>query len=286
MKRYKSLAVTTHYWKPNENSAARIVEALKDKVQKGDIIVVSEKAISTATGNIVDESGVKPSLMAHFLARCWMRYVWVYVLGPLCHLRRRTISYLRSFPVKEGSIHKQVALQYSGFLQALMHGSEGGIDGSNLPYSYVSLLLKKPHPTAEKIRRSIKAKLSKNVIVMIVDTDKTYSWRNFHFTPRPKPIKGIQSLGGFIAYIIGRSLKLKKRSTPLAVAGAKMSVEEALEIAELANRARGFGAGRTVWDMAKTFRVSLTGVSWKMLEEIEHKPIVIVRPKHKIQNKC
>ncbi|MFQ6068262.1 MAG: coenzyme F420-0:L-glutamate ligase [Candidatus Bathyarchaeia archaeon] len=280
MKRYKFLAITTQYWKPNENYVAKIVAALKGKVQEGDIIVVSEKAISTATGNLIDESGVKPSLTAKFLAKYWMRYVWVYVLGPLCHLRKKTIRHFRNYPIIEGSIHKQVILQHCGFLQALMQGSEGGIDGSNLPYSYVSLPLNDAYFTAETIRSHIKAKLGKNVIVMIVDTDKTYSWRNFHFTPRPKPIKGIWSIGGFISYVVGRSFKLKKRATPVAVTGAKISVEEALEVAELANRARGFGAGRTVWDMAKTFNVSLTGVSWKMLKEIEHKPIVVVRPIH------
>jgi F420-0:gamma-glutamyl ligase-like protein len=42
---------------------------------------------------------------------------------------------------------------------------------------------------------------------------------------------------------------------------------------------RGFGAGRTVWDMAETFKVDLADVSWEMLETVKHKPIVIVRAK-------
>jgi len=70
---------------------------------------------------------------------------------------------------------------------------------------------------------------------------------------------------------------LKRRATPIALVGSKTSVEEALEIAELANRARGFGAGRNVWDMAEAFGVSLTNVTWDMLDRVEHKPIVIVR---------
>jgi F420-0:gamma-glutamyl ligase-like protein len=184
---------------------------------------------------------------------------------------------LRNYPLREGSAHKQVALQYSGFLQALMHGSEGGIDGSNLPYSYVSLPMENAFRVAEAVRKAIEVRLGEKVVVMVVDTDKTYSWRRFHFTPRPKPIKGIRSLGGVVAFVVGRYLKLKKRATPLAVAGAKMSVEKSLEIAELANRARGFGAGRNVWDMARTFKVPLTSVSWEMLEKIQHKPIVIIR---------
>jgi len=280
VKRYKALAVKTQYWKPNVDYISKMVAALKGKVQDGDIVVVSEKAISTAIGNIVDESVVKPSLMACFLAKYWMRYVWAYVLGPLCHLRKSAILHFRSYPIREGSAHKQVALQYCGFLQALMHSSEGGIDGSNLPYSYVSLLLDSSYCVAERIRCSIEADLEKNVGVMIVDTDKTYSWRNFHFTPRPKPIKGILSVGGFLSYIVARVLNLKRRSTPLALAGISMGIEEALKVAELADRARGFGAGRTIWSMAETFNVSLTSVSWKMLEETEHRPIVVVRSIH------
>jgi F420-0:gamma-glutamyl ligase-like protein len=277
VKRYKALAIKTRYWKPNEDYIAQTVTAVKGRVQEGDTIVVSEKAISTATGNIIDEAVVKPSLTAQFLAKYWMRYVWTYVLGPLCHFSKTKISHFKNYPTREGGAHKQVALQHCGFLQALMPDSEGGIDGSNLPYSYVSCSLKNAYRIAEAVHDDIRMNVGKKVPVIIVDTDKTYSWRNFHFTPRPTPIRGIRSMGGFIAYVIGRSLKLKKKATPLAIAGIKMSVEEALDVAELANRTRGFGAGKTIWDMTKTFSVSLTNVSWEMLEQTEHKPIVIVK---------
>ena len=160
-----------------------------------------------------------------------------------------------------------------------MFGSEGGIDGSNLPYSYVCFPLKKTDEIAEKMRRRILETLGKRVIVIVVDTDKTYSFRNFHFTPRPNPVNGIHSGGGFLVYVIGRFLKLKKRATPLAVAGCSLSTEEALHLAEVANRARGFGAGRTVWEMAERFDVELADVTWEMLETVRHKPIVIVRKK-------
>jgi len=281
LSKYEALAITTPYWKPGENYLQRITDSIRYKIEDGDIVTISEKAISTALGNLIDEENVKASLFAQFLARYWMRYVWGYILGPLCHLRKRTIYRCREYPVKEGSIHKQVALRCAGFLQTLMHGSEGGIDGSNLPYSYVSLPLKNAHQIAQKIRNHIKSKLRKDVTVMIVDTDKTYSTRGFYFTPRPKPINGIHSFGGFSAYVFGRFFKMKQRATPVAIAGSEMGAEEALEIAKIANRSRGFGAGRTVWDMAEKFNVSLTGVSWEMLDKVEHKPIVIIRPSPK-----
>jgi F420-0:gamma-glutamyl ligase-like protein len=279
MSRYKVLAITTKYWETGENYLEEIIKSIKGKIADGDFTVVSEKAISTASNNIVDENGVRPSLSAKLIAKYWMRIVWGYFLGPLCHFQERLLQRLREYPFETGSRHKQVALQYAGLLQALMFGSEGGIDGSNLAYSYVSLPLKNADELAQKIRKQIWSTLRKKVFVIIVDTDKTYSFRNFHFTPRPKPIKGIHSLGGFISYVIGRMLRLKRRATPIAVTGCQISAEKALEIAEVANRARGFGAGRTVWDMAEKFKVELTEVSWEMLETVKHKPIVIVRSK-------
>lgn len=274
---YKCLAVETSYWQPGTDYIQNIIDNVRGKIKNGDIITISEKAISTASGNILDESKVHQSKLAHFIAKYWMRYAWGYLLGVFCHFRKKTIIRLRSYPVVEGSAHKQVALEHAGFWQALMYGSEGGIDGSNLPYSYVSLPLKNAQHIAERIHEQLAKELGKDVNVMILDTDKTYSFRNFHFTPRPKPIDRIHSCNGIVAYLFGRFLKLKRRATPIAVVGCKISVEEALEIAELANRARGFGAGRNVWDMAEVFRVSLTNVTWDMLDRVKHKPIVIVR---------
>jgi F420-0:gamma-glutamyl ligase-like protein len=277
--RYKAVAVESRYWKPGDDYITQLIEAIENIVENKDFVTVSEKAVSTSLGNLIDEKNVEPSRLARFIAKYWMRIVWPYVLGPLCHLRQKTIKFLRSYPTEEGSLHKQLALMQSGFLQALMHGSEGAIDGSNLPYSYVSLPLENAQKIAQKLRERIRSDLGKNVTVAIVDTDKTYSLKGLHFTPRPKPLKGIHSFGGFLAYLAGRSLKLKKRATPLAVAGSRITTEEALEIAKIANRTRGTGAGRTVWDMAKTFNVTLTGVTWKMLDSVKHRPIVIIRPK-------
>jgi F420-0:gamma-glutamyl ligase-like protein len=274
---FKIEAVKTGYWMPGDDYLEKISEAIKNRVNNGDIIVVSEKAISVAKGFIIDERKVNPGLLANILARVWMRIVWGYFLGRVCRLTARNIERLRNYPLKEGGAHKEVALKYAGFLHALMWGSEGGIDGSNLPYSYVSLPLKKPEETAEEIRKYLRVRLNRNVAVMIVDSDKTYSLGGFHFTHRPKPLRGIHSLFGFTAYVAGRFLRLRRRSTPLALAGAKMDADLALEIADLADKAMGSGSGRTVWDMAEKFGVGLTGVKWSMLKKLRHKPIAIVR---------
>lgn len=283
MVRYKLRAVSTKYWRPGENFLEEIASAVNGIVEDGDFLTVSEKALSTALGNIVNEEKVEPSLLARLIAKYWMRIAWGYFLGVPCHLYKRTVQLLRKYPVEEGSRHKQVALRLAGFLAALMHGSEGGIDGSNLPYSYVSLPLHNPQEIADEIRRYVKQKLGKNVCVVIVDTDKTYSFFNFRFTPRTTSLEGIFPRGGIFAYIIGRFLRLKRSATPVAISGCKLNVEEALHLAEIANRARGVGAGRTVWDMACGFNVGLTEVSWSMLERVKHKPLVIVRKEKRVR---
>jgi F420-0:gamma-glutamyl ligase-like protein len=279
MPKYQALALTTKFWKPNEDFLNEIISTVRTNVADGDFVVVSEKALSTALGRIVDESSVKPGFNAKIISRFWMRIAWGYFLGVLCRFGQRLILRLRLYPIKNGSRHKQVALQHAGLLQALMFGSEGGIDGSNLPYSYVSMPLQNAKKVANEIREDIHLGLGKKVTVIIMDTDKTYSFRNFHFTPRPKPLSGIHACGGVFAYLVGRMLKLKKRSTPIAIAGGKLQPEEALKISNIADKARGPGSGATVWDMAARFGVGFTSVSWEMLAKLKHKPIVIVRKK-------
>ncbi len=281
MTKYYVLPIATKYWKPGEKYLNNILEAIEKRVADGDFVVISEKALSITLGNTIDESDVRPSFNANLISGIWMRIFWGYFLGVVCRLGPRLRRRLQKYPVEAGSRHKQVALQQAGLLQALMWGSEGGIDGSNLPFSYVSLPLSNSYERAELIHQQIWRKLKKKVYVIIVDTDKTYSFRNFHFTPRPNPMKGIRSLGGVAAYVIGRTLKFRKRSTPLAVAGGMLQAKEALKIANIADRARGAGSGATVWDMAARFNVAATEISWDMLSKVKHKPIVLVRIKKK-----
>jgi len=279
---YFAKAVQTEYWMPGSDYLNLIASALRGKINNGDIIVVSEKALAVAKGLIVDESCVKPRLLAKVLARFWMRIIWGFFLGRICRLKEKNIRRLRNYPVKEGSAHKQVALRHATFLQSLLWGSEGGIDGSNLPFAYVSLPLNDPQAVAEEIRLYLRDKLGKEVTVMIVDTDKTYSFKSFHFTHRSVPIKEIHSLFGVLAYVLGRALRLKRRATPLALSGAELDIESALDLAEAAHRARGSGAGRTVWDMTERFGVNLTGVTWSMLKSLVHKPIVIIKLRRRV----
>jgi F420-0:gamma-glutamyl ligase-like protein len=270
-------AVRTRYWKPGDDYHKIVLDAISGEIRDGDVVAVSEKALAVAQGRIVDESKSRPGFLARSLTDFWTRLLWGFVLGSLCHMNPGNIAHLRNYPLSEGARHKQVCLEHVGLLQALRPFSEGGIDTTNLPYSLASLPLESPNLLAGEIRRIIGDELKKDVVVTIVDSDKTYSYRGIHLASRRTEIPGIVDLG-LLAYLIGRAFKLRARSTPIAWAGSEVTPEYALRVAGLANKARGYGAGRTAWDMAVRFGVGLTEVDWEMLERVEHRPLVILRP--------
>ena len=277
--RLRAKAFRTRYWRPGTDFTREVLRAIRKTVRDGDFVVVSEKAICTALGRLVDEARVRPSSLARFLASFWVRRFWGHVLGPFCHLRPETLLKLRSYPAEEGAAHKQVVLWLKGLFHALMWGSEGGIDGSNLPFSYVSIPLEPDRAVeiARGLARAIREELGARVRVLIVDSDRTYTLGPLHLSPRPTAIKGILGGLGPIAYVLGNALRLRGRPTPVASSDPGLPPEVALRVASVAERAMGHGAGRDVWEMASRFGVSLTGVTWEMLEAVEHRPVAIVR---------
>jgi len=283
LSKLKFKRIHTGYWKPGEDYVSIIAERVKWHVDDGDFVVVSEKAISIAKGNIVNEQNIKPGLIAKLLAYIWMRYVWGRFLGYVCNLQRESIEHLRNYPLSEGASHKQLAIRTSSILQSLKHGSEGGIDLSNVPYAYACLPLKSPDEIAEKIRLAILRTTSKITTVLISDTDSTFTYRNVHFTARPNPIKGIFSFGGFLIFVIGRFFKLEQRATPIAVVGDALQIEDALRLAELAHRARGSGAGRTIWDIVELFGGGFNEVDWDRMNDVLHYPVVLIRRKNRFK---
>jgi F420-0:gamma-glutamyl ligase-like protein len=273
----KTLTLRCRYWKPGTDINNAITHRVKDHIKAGDIIAVSEKAISTATGNIVDESRIKPGSVARFLSKTWTRRVWGGPLGRILGFKEQTLKNLRDYPVEEGASHKQLTLQQVGLLQSLRHYSEGGIDASNLPYAFVSLPLKEPEEIASRIRDEVLREIGIDVSVMIVDGDTSYSWRNLHLAPRDVYTQGLIHFGGVLTFIAGRLFRLKPRQTPIAVSGNMMNPDQALWFAHLFHRLCGGGAGRTAWSMSKNMETSLTGVTWEMLESVEHYPITVIR---------
>lgn len=276
-KTYALAAPRSRYWRPECDYMLEIARLLRRvRARDGDLVLVSEKAISTARGRIVDESLIEPGPLARVIARYWMRFAWGYVLGPLCGLRKSTVRELRRYPRDYGARHKQLALERAGLSAALCFGSEGGIDGSNLPYAYVSLPLEDPEEAA-RIRRYLKAKLGLKVGVVVVDSDRCYKWGPAYLAPRPSFVRGIRHANPFLVYVISNALRLRGWPTPVAASGVDIPLEELLGLCKAAEALRGHGAGRNVWDMARRFGTSLVGVTWEMLESIPHYPVVVAR---------
>ena len=273
----KTLTLRCRYWRPGTDYISEITERVKNHIESGDIVAVSEKAVSTATGNIADEAQIKPGRLAWFLSSTWTRKVWGGPLGLFVGLKGQTIENLRNYPLEEGAAHKQLTLSKVGFLQSLRHYSEGGIDTSNLPFAYVSLPLQNPMINASMIREHILSTTGKEVTVMIMDGDTTYSWRNLHLAPRRVEPPGLIHFGGVLTFIIGRALSFKARQTPIAIVGEPINPDRALWYARLFHRQCGGGAGRTAWSMSEKMDTSLTGVTWEMLESVEHYPVSIIR---------
>ena len=176
---YIVIPIETGYIKPNDNLDS-IIEPAKKLMKDGDYLVIAETPISVSQGRLIDESKYTPSLTAKFLTVVWSKYLWGYILGPILGIKKRTIKNLRKLP-KETERHKEVVLQLYGLKHALKPASEAGIDLSNAPGTYVSLLPKDP----EKVSKEIKNKIDKNVCVMIIDTDATYMKNNKYFTIIP-----------------------------------------------------------------------------------------------------
>jgi F420-0:gamma-glutamyl ligase-like protein len=277
-RKYLAIALRTDYWRPGTDYVDEILKRISATVIDGDFVIVSEKAIAVANNQLINEKNIVPGFAARFIAKYWMRIVWGYILSRSCHMTRKTKMRLRKYPLNEGSAHKQICLRYTSLHQTLRHGSEGGIDASNLPFSYVCLPLKKPQEEAEELQRLISHKIGCNISVIIADTDKTYTFGRKNYSPVEKALPGIRTHGGIFTYVLCRTLRCKRRATPLGYSGESQNLDIILDISEIANRARGVGAGRSPWHMVSRFRVRFDEVTWEMLDSVNHYPVVIVRP--------
>jgi len=271
--------VKTSYWKPRKSFLLEVCRKLEGKISHGDVIVFSEKALSVALNNIYDESTVKPRFIHKIMAFLIMNILWGYVLGEIVKLKRETIEWIRKTPISEISAHKALSLKIGGLLQALKPSSEAGVDTSNVPYTYVSLPLTKCS-IVEELRRTLEKCLEKKVSVLIVDSDRAYVHRRLSLAlaSRKTCLKHLRNYG-VLSYILGRTFRdtFYPRATPVMYSGMKIDLRLLLEVAEVADRARGVGAGRTVFEMARRFGVSVGEVTWEMLSSIPHYPIVIVK---------
>ncbi len=274
-KEYEIIPIKTGYIKPNE-SYDIIIENSKDLLEDGDFLVISETPIAISQGRLVDEALFKPSLLSIFLADIWSKYIWGYFLGPILGIKKRTIKNLRNLPVEARS-HKEVVLKYYGLKHALKPASEAGIDLSNAPGTYVSLLPDKPDVIAFDIAGKISNNVGKEVVVIVIDTDVTYEFLGKLFTSLPIAASGIKANFGFFGYLLGRFGKIKG-PTPLGIS-KNCNIDTIMKIAKIADdyQMENDHSMATVYEMKNIFKGEIDGVTVEMLSSIEHTPAVIIR---------
>ncbi|MFQ6135745.1 MAG: coenzyme F420-0:L-glutamate ligase [Candidatus Hydrothermarchaeales archaeon] len=123
-------------------------------LEDDDIIVVTEKIVSKSEGRVVDLSEVNPSGKAKELARRTEKDPRVVEL--ILRESREILKIGGDFIITETN---------HGYICA-----NAGIDSSNIEEGKVKLLPEDPDASAEKIRRAIKEKTSKDVGVVISDS--------------------------------------------------------------------------------------------------------------------
>lgn len=268
---YIVIPIETGYIKPNDNLDC-IINPARELMCDGDYLVIAETPISVSQNRLVDEAKYTPSLTAKFLTTVWSKYLWGYVFGPVLGIKERTIKNLRKLP-KETEAHKQVVLELYGLKHALKPASEAGIDLSNAPGTYVSLLPENP----EKVAKEIKTSIGKDVCVMIIDTDATYMKRGKYFTGLPIAIDGIDADNGFFGYVKGQ-LSENMGSTPLGCS-EKMDVESALKMANIAEDYQKSLATemKTIHSVKEVLGSEIDEVTIEDLDSITHTPAVIIR---------
>jgi F420-0:gamma-glutamyl ligase-like protein len=268
---YIVIPIETGYIKPNEDLSA-IIEPAKRLMKDDDYLVIAETPISVSQNRLVDESEYTPSLKAKFLTTVWSKYLWGYVLGPLLGIKQRTIKNLRKLP-EETKAHKEVVLQLYGMKHALKPASEAGIDLSNAPGTFVSLLPENPG----KVAKDIKKEIGKDVCVLIIDTDATYMKNGKYFTALPIAIDGIDADNGFYGYVRGQ-LGENMGSTPLGCS-EEIDVETALKIANIAEDYQKSLSTemKTIHSVKAVLGTEIDEVTVEALDSITHTPAVIIR---------
>ena len=268
---YIVIPIETGYIKPNDNLDC-IIQPARELMKDNDYLVIAETPISVSQNRLVDEAKYSPSLTAKFLTVVWSKYLWGYVLGPLLGIKKRTMKNLRKLP-KETEAHKEVVLQLYGLKHALKPASEAGIDLSNAPGTFVSLLPENP----EKVACDIKREIGKDVCVMIIDTDATYRKNGKYFTGLPIAIDGIDADNGFFGYLKGQ-LSENMGSTPLGCS-EDIDVETGLKIANIAeDYQKSLSTDmKTIHSVKEVLGSEIDEVTIEDLDSITHTPAVIIR---------
>ncbi len=138
----------------DDKIAELILSSLKEKIQDGDILVISQKIISKQEGRMVHLSDVIPSELAVGIAREYNKDPKL-VEAILTESKRIVRLYNEIIIVET----------HQGFICA-----NAGVDESNVENGYATLLPIDPDKSALNIQSKIQEKTKKKIAIIISDT--------------------------------------------------------------------------------------------------------------------
>jgi len=190
MKKIEALGLQTiSEIKPGDNLAEIIREAAHHEIgglQDKDILVLTSKIVSKAEGRTRKMSDVVPGKKALALSRRtrkdakWLQMIFdegheILAIMPLAGIIERYIlkssKDAASARCSKDLVEHEQALCITRGKDGRIHTCDAGIDGSNHPAGIVSLLPEDPDKAAKDIRDRIRRLCSKEVAVILADTE-------------------------------------------------------------------------------------------------------------------
>lgn len=148
--------IKTPLIKPNDNILEIILEALIKQnliLHNEDILVIAETALSTSEGNLIEINKITPSKKAEELSK-------KYEIDP------RIVEIILDQSDKiYGGVKGVILAEKNNLLLA-----NAGVDSSNVPKGFVSLLPKNPKESIEKIRKEIEKRTQKKIGIILADS--------------------------------------------------------------------------------------------------------------------
>ncbi|WP_292589022.1 coenzyme F420-0:L-glutamate ligase [Mesotoga sp. UBA5557] len=162
----------------------RSVESAGEVIESGDVIVITSKIVSILEGRCYELSQIRPSLRARLLGKLFgkqsskveliLREGRILAVFPCKSVLKNKVIRKRMQQVSvDQSKSEKVIDSFRNVFMIRKYGvylDEAGIDASNLPKGWVSLLPKDPCESAEKIRQEIELLTGKKAAVIITDT--------------------------------------------------------------------------------------------------------------------
>jgi len=155
--------LSTPVLKTGDDYVSILIDSLTETDAKsfcdGDILVLAESPLATTEGRMVKLDEVKPSKNAEKLATEY-------------HMDARVAEVVleESDEIVGGVPGYLLARRDNLFLP------NAGIDESNAPKGYVTLLPKNPDQSAERIRKIIRERTGKNIAILVIDS-RTHAMR-------------------------------------------------------------------------------------------------------------